>query len=151
MSSPRPAALLALPAALVASVWLIGDLSYSGPVDGGLDVAFRPVGLPGGVVAGLGIGGLAVLALTARPALRRRGTRAGWLLLAAAGALLGLTYRTATAGVIGANIGAGLALMFLVPLAVVLAGLAGWALLAGQRRDRRPGQEVPRRAPRRLL
>lgn len=135
MTSPRLAAVLALPAALLATVWLVGDLSYTGPVEGGLDVAFRPIGLPGGVVAGLGIGGLAVLALTARSALRLRGTRAGWLLLATAGTLLGLTYRTATAGGIGANIGAGLALMFLVPLAVVLTALAGWALVAGTGRS----------------
>lgn len=135
MTSPRLAAVLALPAALLASVWLVGDLSYTGPVEGELDVAVRPVGLPGGVVTGSGIGALAVLALTAPPALRRRGTRAGWLLLAASGALLGLTYRTVTAGGIGANIGAGLALMFLVPLAVVLTALACRALLAGTGRS----------------
>ncbi len=64
---------------------------------------------------------------------RRDPPRPGFLsvlvLLVAVGALLGLAWRVVTAGVIGANIGAGVMLLFAPPAVLVLiafAAVAAW-------------------------
>lgn len=109
-----------LPAGVLASIWLIGDLSYDGPVDGGLDYAARPVEVAPATIATAGA--VAVLALLGAAVLTGRSRGGRWVLaaLTAAGAAIGLLYRVVTAGVIGANIGAGLAFFLILPLVLIL-------------------------------
>lgn len=124
------AAVASLPGAALASAWLVGDQSYRGTTD--LDHALRPLAVPQGVEVAAGVAGLAVLALSA--VVVRRAPRA-WPVLAcltAAGLLLGAGYRIVTAGVIGANIGAGLTFLLGGPL--LLALLLAAAVLAVRRR-----------------
>ena len=115
------AAVAGLPLATCATIWLVGDLSYTGPVDGGLDYAYRPLPLASPVVTGSGVASTVALGVVVLWLRRRRTAIAALACLAVAGVLVGLTYRIVTAGVIGANIGAGLALFGLVPLAAVFA------------------------------
>lgn len=122
------ACVLAVPAAAASTAWLIGDLSYTGPTDGyGLDHAVEPL-LSERTLAVAGLAGLVLLVLALAALLR---APRAWPVLAcslAGGALVGLTYRVATAGVIGANIGYGLLLLVgapvLLTLLVTAAGLA---------------------------
>lgn len=129
------AALVSLPAAALASAWLIGDLSFQGEAVE-LDYAVRPIAVPQGVEVAAGVAGLVLLALSV--AVVRRVPRL-WPVLAclvAAGLLAGVAYRVVTAGVIGANIGAGLAFFFGGPLVLLL--LLAAAVLAVRRR---PGSD----------
>ena len=111
---------------LLVSWWLIGDLSSSGFSPDELDYMVRTpdviernsatAGVVGAVTAAVGLVVVSLLFLGGR--LERRsliliGAGAG------CGAFLGLAARTITAGGIGANIGAGLVILFGVPAAVV--------------------------------
>ncbi|MGI8938510.1 MAG: hypothetical protein ACR2JF_09920 [Iamia sp.] len=93
----------------------------------------RPVELAVGAVAASGALGLAILALGSRAGVasttgaRLVGTGASLL----AGAIVGYGGRIVTAGVVGANIGAGLVLFFGVPLTVALLVVA--TLVAARR------------------
>ena len=116
-------AVAGLPLASFATVWLVGDRSYTGPVEGGLDYAYRPIAVPSSVLIGVGVASTVALGVVLFGLRRSRTALAALACFAVAGVLLGLTYRIVTAGVIGANIGAGLALLGLVPLAAVLAVL----------------------------
>ena len=127
-------ALCGLPAAAVAAVWLVGDLSYTGRADGHLDYVAHPVAVPSVVITALGLGGAAGLALLVLALGRRSGVRAVLLCATASGVLLGVTYRIVTAGTIGANIGAGLAIMFLLPTAAALLLVA--LVIAARQRSR---------------
>ncbi|WP_133411974.1 hypothetical protein [Vallicoccus soli] len=120
----RPADVLAV-AALAAAVpvltwYAVGDLSVQGT---DLDHAYRAPELPAWADAGLVAAALLAAGLAAarllRPAGLLRRDRRWWGVLlpaAATGLLAGWGVRVATAGVIGANIGAGLVLLVGVPL-----------------------------------
>jgi hypothetical protein len=115
----------------VVSWFAIGNLSEQG--HGELDYAVQPPRLAPGVELACGL----TAQLTAVAALLvlvlgfvRRWVRPGWALVIApltlVGLAAGLVERVMTAGVIGANIGAGLAVMFFGPLSVLLVALAAW-------------------------
>ncbi|GGL01093.1 hypothetical protein [Mangrovihabitans endophyticus] len=143
----RSAATLILVAGLVAVAavaawWQIGDQSSAGP-EQNPEYAVPPPDLPAGAETAAGvaclvvvIGVLAALAwATATRAVRRR-----WWLVAApavlAGYVAGACLRVLTAGVLGANIGAGLAVVAGVP-AVALLTLWSmvWAAVLATRRS----------------
>ncbi len=146
MSSPRVpgprtfrvAAVTALvPAAVVAGWALIGDLSSEGFAATELDYARRPPELAvwESVLIGVGVGALAVWAVVV--GLRHRLRRTALVPSVLVGLLLAGVGRVATAGVVGANIGYGLALLLLLPTAAVLLALA--VALAWRPRARRTG------------
>ena len=130
------AAVISSPAAVLVTAWLVGDLSYRGPVDPNfpyLDYAYRPLPLSADAYTVAGTIGLLVLLPAAVVAAAKPGSRLALVCLVGAGALTGLLYRVMTAGVIGANIGAGLAMMTGRPL--VLALLVTGAALAVRNRS----------------
>ena len=107
---------------------VIGDLSYEGSTD--LDYMYEPLRLTTGQRVAIGVTvavvGLAASVLTALAYRRRLVTRADLrvvLPLLLAGAYCGAAWRMMTAGVIGANIGGGLVVMF---SPVFLLGMAIW-------------------------
>jgi hypothetical protein len=116
---------LAMP---IAAWWVIGDQSE--PIDDP-DYAFRPLDISSGTERAFGAvalvlvaGSVIVILISAR---RGRFDASWWRVLApliAAGAICGYGWRIMTAGVGGANIGAGFVLFFGAP--IVLA-LTGWA------------------------
>ncbi|MDQ3570584.1 MAG: hypothetical protein M3396_08185 [Actinomycetota bacterium] len=113
----------------VAVAWVIGDLSTTD--DPRPDYAIRPPDIPPAMEHALGAFSLvAVVASTAALvwAWRREPPRPGWLSvlvpLVVAGAIAGLGWRVMTAGVIGANIGAGLTVLFGTPVVIALIILA---------------------------
>lgn len=129
-------------AVTVATWWVVGDLSLDEP---DLDYAFRPLPLSPRAEQVAGIAAVALVILgSARLARRGSGLRRDprWLTvllpLVAVALLVGWGWRVLTAGVFGANIGAGFLLLFGVPLLV--AALAGtlvravWLLTRGRRR-----------------
>jgi hypothetical protein len=128
--------------------WQLGDLSEV-PLSAEPDYAMRPPQIPAGVETAAGVGCLvvtvAVLGSLVWASARRRVTGRWWLVAAPtalAGYALGVIARVMTAGVIGANIGAGLAVMFIGPVVVVLllwSVVWMWRLLD---RHRRPQPEV---------
>lgn len=122
-------------AAVLVAAWLVGDLSYQGPVDPGfpgLDHAYPPLPLAADTYTAAGVVGLLVLLAAAGIAARTSGFALVLACFVGAGALVGLMYRVMTAGVIGANIGAGLALMIGGPLLVALV-VTGTALAVRRR------------------
>lgn len=100
----------------VATWWLVGDLSTTTDDP---DYAVRPPSISSAQERVLGLGSLAMVAsatvvLAAGTALGRLDPR-WWAVLtplAVTGVIVGWGYRVVTAGVIGANIGAGLVVMF---------------------------------------
>jgi hypothetical protein len=138
------AAAAVLAAAVPVAAWgLLGQHDYQGLPPSQLDHTVEPLDVPAGldtaigVVALLLVGGCA--ALLARAS--RRGTFEGrrWQVLAPliiAGLLIGCGWRVLTAGVVGANIGAGLVIMVGGP---VVAGLLLWAVGRGFWLARRSG------------
>lgn len=124
-------------AAVLVTAWLVGDLSYQGPVDPrfpDLDYAYRPLPLSADTYTAAGIVGLLVLLPAAAIAAQTSGFALVLTCSVGAGALVGLMYRVVTAGVIGANIGAGLALIIGGPLLLTL--VVTGAALAVRRRPR---------------
>ena len=112
-----------------AAVWLIGDLSTV-PVSSGRDYFIRPV-VSSATVRDVGIGCLAVamicgVRLVRSAPITTRNRRAVWSLGVAilTGLLLAGGYRTVTAGVIGANIGAGIFVLFGLPMCVALVAVS---------------------------
>ncbi|MGP3971932.1 hypothetical protein [Streptomyces sp. 6N223] len=109
-------------------VWgLVGQRNASGVAPAELDYAVRPWDLPSGAETLLGACG--TLAALGCAALLLAATRAGYLRpqwwhvllpLVVAGAALAVGWRVITAGTIGANIGAGLVVLFGTPLVAVL-------------------------------
>ncbi|MFF9285797.1 hypothetical protein [Streptomyces griseosporeus] len=115
------------------AVWgLMGQQNAQGLPASELDYAFQPPGISDGTAAALGgvalvlaVAGAALLVLAS---LRGAFDHRWWGVLApltAAGVLAGVGWRVLTAGVIGANIGAGLALLVGAPF---VGGLLLWAL-----------------------
>ncbi len=128
---------LALPAGIalvitfpVAVWWCVGDLSTV-PLSADPDYAFRPLPISPAVqrLTGPGSAGLAAGALTVLVMLTVRRRLAGpwWQVLGpllAAGLIAGAGWRVMTAGVIGANIGAGFVLLTGCP---AITGLLLWS------------------------
>ena len=113
--------------------WLIGDLSYKGRPRDRLDYAYRAPRVSA-FAHGRGVGAatlvlVATVAAALAVAVLRRKLDWKWLraacFLIAAGALLAMVGRVMTAGVVGANIGAGLYMFFGLPCVVGLVVLAG--------------------------
>lgn len=112
-------------AATIATWYLVGDQSTTSPDDA--DYVIRPIRVSRRLERVVGLGGvlLTVVAATALiwASVRHTFDLRWWLAIGpatAAGALLGLAWRVLTAGVIGANIGAGCMLMFGAPLVALL-------------------------------
>ncbi|MEU9114341.1 hypothetical protein AB0D04_21775 [Streptomyces sp. NPDC048483] len=134
MSTHRVPALSAavLVTAVPVATWgLLGQDDYSGLPPAQLDHAVEPLDLPPGLDTALGVAALLLAggaaALLARATRRGTFARHWWQVLTPliiAGLLAGYGVRVLTAGVVGANIGAGLMAMAGGP---VLAGLALWA------------------------
>ncbi|MCX5558710.1 hypothetical protein [Streptomyces sp. NBC_00038] len=126
----------ALVAAVPVAAWgLLGQQNAAELPASQLDYAFQPLGLPDGLDTVLGAVALVLAGVGAT--LLVRASRSGgmdkrwWGVLAPlvmAGLLVGMGWRVLTAGVIGANIGAGLVIFFGGP---VVAGLLLWALGRG--------------------
>ncbi|MFF4949969.1 hypothetical protein ACWC2K_01420 [Streptomyces chattanoogensis] len=142
----------ALTVAVPVATWgLVGRLDHRGLPSDRLDHMVRPPELPAGLDTALGAA--ALLAAGAATVLLARATRRGTLAphwwqvltpLVVAGLLAGFGWRVLTAGVIGANIGAGLVALAGAP---VLAGLLLWAAGRGLWLAR-PGAADGGRAPR---
>ncbi|WP_432519290.1 hypothetical protein [Kineococcus sp. SYSU DK006] len=128
-----PLALL-LPATAVAVWWAVGDLSTPGG-DPGPEFADPRLSAAGETAAGV-LSLLVLLAaavlLSRRSSLLRRDRRWWAVLLpvVAAGALLAVAHRVATAATVGANIGIGL---ISLPGVVLAAAALLWSLLRGSR------------------
>ncbi|BCL21114.1 hypothetical protein GCM10017668_29570 [Streptomyces tuirus] len=135
----------------VAAWGLMGQQNYAGLPASELDYAFQPWDIGDGVAAVAG--GIAlVLAVAGGVVLVRRSLRGAmdqrwWGVLGplvALGLMAGVGWRILTAGGIGANIGAGLLIIFGTPIA---AGLLLWSLawafwLATQGRGHEGGAEL---------
>jgi hypothetical protein len=111
----------------VASWWLIGNLSVHNRPPEDLDYGYRAPTVPHWVVATFGPIAFATVAVvigTLIVAASRRIVDRRWLLvvgmLVLAGFLFALIGRTASAGTIGANIGGGMAILFVGPVVVAL-------------------------------
>ena len=117
-------------AATIATWHLIGDQSTTSPQHA--DYAVKPIRMSRRLERIIGIGGLLLTIIAAAvltwASVRHTFDLRWWLVIGpatAAGTLVGLAWRVFTAGVIGANIGAGCLLMFGGPL---LALLLAWAI-----------------------
>jgi hypothetical protein len=138
----------------VAAWWLVGDQSTV-PVSMDPDYAFRPwhIGPVAARAAGIGslaAGGVAAAVLIGAT-LRRRLDIRWWVVLVpllAAGFIAGAGWRVMTAGVIGANIGAGLVILIGGP---VVLGLLIWALAFSVHLSRSGGARAGRVVPDGLL
>ncbi|MBN9738021.1 hypothetical protein PP1_023725 [Pseudonocardia sp. P1] len=129
-------------AAAGATWYLVGDRSSAGAFPDDRIVAPPPPLPPvAGHVAGIGV--LVLLGVLLVAIVRRRretgpAVPGATALLVVAGVLAGLSWRVVTAATIGANIGGGLALMIVLPLAGILVLVAVGVLVAGAVRRRRP-------------
>ena len=136
----------------VAAWWLIGDLSSAEAIAGGieLDYAHRAVTFGAGADQAIGVLACIVVAGTVAvllwAAVTRRLDPGWWLMvlpLVAAGCLASYLWRVSTAGVIGANIGAGLMTFLGGPVAVALLAFAAVMGRRQYRNDLRRSREVP--------
>ncbi|GAA4568430.1 hypothetical protein GCM10023176_22820 [Micromonospora coerulea] len=140
-------ALVLILATPVASWWLVGDLSEEVAEGVELDYGIPPLSLDplgDGVVGVLAcIAAIRALALLVSATSSRRLDSRWWLVLlplVGAGVLVGFAWRVLTAGVIGANIGGGLTIIFGGPLlGVLLIAAAAAALQIRWSRVRRNG------------
>ncbi|GGX33521.1 hypothetical protein GCM10010383_74750 [Streptomyces lomondensis] len=116
----------------VAAWGLMGQQNYEGLPASELDYAFQPWDIGDGVAAV--VGALALALAAAGATVLVRGARRGALdprwwgvlgPLVVVGLMAGVGWRILTAGGVGANIGAGLLIIFGTPVA---AGLSLWAL-----------------------
>jgi hypothetical protein len=113
-----------------ASWWIIGDLSTA-PKELGLDYYLAPIDVAPAVEDAVGVGAVAAVLLALGALgwlLVKRRADVTWgavaVLVMGAGFLAALGQRVATAGVIGANIGVGMFVVFYGPIFVLLVGLA---------------------------
>lgn len=129
------AAIVLVTAVPVAAWGLMGQQNAGGLPPSELDHAFQPWDVPD--TAAAVIGAISLLLAGVGAALLVRASRGGnldrrwWEVLAplmVAGVMVGVGWRVLTAGVVGANIGAGLAIIMGGP---VVAGLLLWALVRG--------------------
>lgn len=120
---------VALPLAAIAAVWLVGDQSYMGTAEGGLDYLVDPLPVTERAIAIAGAVSVAALLVVTASLWRHRGLWGPLVCLVGAGALVGGSYRTVTAGVVGANIGGGLVLFVTPPvLLAVLVTAIVWII-----------------------
>jgi hypothetical protein len=120
--------------------WWIGPQG-SVPAGSTADYAVQPPEFPPGLEAATGVFALlltiATVAVLGWATATRRLSARWWVVVpavAAAGWTIGLIGRTMTAAVIGANIGAGLAVLVLGPIVVaLLLWSAGWAAILVRR------------------
>jgi hypothetical protein len=112
------------------AAWLVGDLSTI-DYGGGLDYMVEPLPISSAAMTSLGLVSLALfVAVTAFlssswPSGPQRMRLSQWILLpTAVGVILGAGYRVVTAGVIGANIGGGMVIMFGLPVCIALVTVA---------------------------
>ena len=145
--APALILVLAMP---VAAWWLAGDQSTV-PTSMDPDYAFRPwrIGPVAARAAGIGslAAGGAAAAVLIGVTLRRRLDVRWWAVLVpllAAGYIAGAGWRVMTAGVIGANIGAGLVVLAGGPIVL---GLLIWALAFSVHLSRSGGTGTPRASP----
>ncbi|HZN71826.1 MAG TPA: hypothetical protein VFC00_09135 [Micromonosporaceae bacterium] len=132
----------------VASWGLIGRQDAAGFTRAELDYLVPPLDLAPGLETALGSAALLLAAAAAAvltwSSWRGRFDQRWWHVVApllAAGLVAGAGWRVITAGVIGANIGAGLFIAFGTPLVALLLGYAvisGVRTATGQRSRRRP-------------
>ena len=133
-------------AALPAAWWLIGDQSSDMPPGAKLDYYLGPWRFPAALETTAGVLGL-LIAVVAVAVLLHAGRSGTWdprwqtvvSTLTVVTVLLAVGLRILTAGGIGANIGAGMALLGLFPIAGLLLALAAyriWTIL-------RPGRTRP--------
>lgn len=123
-------------AAAVLTASIIGDRSTT-DYGGGLDYTMRPISMSQelGValvvasIVGYVAAAICLLRFAPDEDSRQRSARA-WRFLTLAGVVLGIAYRIVTAGVIGANIGGGLAVWVAVPLSTYLIVRAAKGLAA---------------------
>lgn len=139
----------------VATWWLVGDLSEDAP-PGALSYSYAPPAVGGDVARWLGAGATAIalvaLGVSAASTWRRSLNRAWWpvlLPLVGFGAFAGWSYRVVTAGVVGANIGAGLVIFALPVVAVsgVAGAVAAWYVGVRSARPVRTGSATATRRP----
>ena len=128
-----PAAALLVLSTPVATWWLVGDQSTV-PASAEPDYAIRPWNISPAAAHTAGLASLllatAMTVLLARATALSRLDRRWWAVLTpllVAGILAGAGWRVMTAGGIGANIGAGLYVMFFGP---IFAGLVTWSVAA---------------------
>ncbi|MFC6022024.1 hypothetical protein ACFP2T_38405 [Plantactinospora solaniradicis] len=132
----------------VATWWLVGDRSTV-PAGAVPDYAFQPWDVNPGVAHAAGIGSvvaaLVALLVLGRATGRNRLDPRWWgvfVPLLAAGVTVGFGWRVMTAGVIGANIGAGLMILLGGPVvAALLIGAIAYAIRLSLRR--RPPDQGP--------
>ncbi|MFF3945305.1 hypothetical protein ACFYYN_10850 [Streptomyces sp. NPDC001902] len=149
----RPAAAVTLIVTTPVATWgLMGRQDAAGFEPAELDYLAQPFAIPEGAETAIGVaaavlaaGAAVLLGRASRPGPDRFDGRWWEVIgpLLAAGLLAGAIWRTVTAGVIGANIGAGLAILLGGP---VVAGLVLWSLGRGLwlARARRRGTRPPR-------
>lgn len=149
----RPAAAVTLIVTTPVATWgLMGRQDAAGFEPAELDYLVRPFAIPEGAETAIGVaaavlaaGAAVLLGRASRPGPDRFDGRWWEVIgpLLAAGLLAGAIWRTVTAGVIGANIGAGLAILLGGP---AVAGLVLWSLGRGLwlARSRRRGTRPPR-------
>jgi hypothetical protein len=140
---PAVAMVALIVAVPVATWWAVGDLSTDLPDP---DYQIRPVAIGDTTeqVAGVSAAVLAVAAVVALIHAGRAGRfdRRWWPVLVeltVAGTLCGAGWRVLTAGVIGANIGAGLVLWVGAPIVAALVGLAVFDWLSVRAQQQHPG------------
>jgi hypothetical protein len=142
------AAALLIVATPLATWWVVGDVSEDAP-PAALSYSFDPppLGSAASLVLGAGATVVAVVSLTLLGSATWRNTldRVWWLVLlplVALGVFAGWSYRVMTAGIIGANIGAGFVILALPVAAVssVTTALTGWHVRV--RGARRPSRGV---------
>jgi hypothetical protein len=139
----------ALVTAVPVAVWgLMGQQNADAVPPSELDYAYQPFDVADGTAAV--IGAVALLLAGAGAALLVRATRRGtldrrwWEVLAplmAVGLIVGVGWRIVTAGVVGANIGAGLTIFAGGP---VVAALLLWSLIRGVQLATRRGDDGDR-------
>jgi hypothetical protein len=140
---PAVAGVVLVVAMPVASWWLVGDLSTE---TADPDYFLRPVDLGDTAQHVVGVGAVVLVAASAVALVvarwRGRLDRRWWSVLVElvlAGGLCGAGWRVLTAGVIGANIGAGFVMVVVAPIVAALVSLAvlEWLSLRAQRRPPR--------------
>lgn len=135
VASAGVVAVLAMP---IATWWIVGDQSTTENLP---DYIVEPPAVSADTALAFGLVATVLLVASVATLLgashARRLDRSWWgvlLPLLGAGFVVGYSVRVVTAGVIGANIGGGMAIMFGGPLVV---GLIGWAAFRAFLRSRR--------------
>jgi hypothetical protein len=121
------AGIVAVAATPIAAWWLIGDQTFTGGRRDNLDYMYRAPSISGRTTTTAGVVALVAVAAASAclyAAVRRRGFDSRWTavvaLLMMSGVVLAGVGRIVTAGVVGANIGGGVAIFFGAPTVAAL-------------------------------